>query len=169
MSPGRIGQALALILVLGLSGFPVPASMAAVAFPPAPSSPTPRTSLPAIEQEVMCPVCGVPLNLAESPQAERERAFIRGLIAQGQTKDQIKHALVSEFGSAVLALPSQHGFNLAVYLVPAVVVGALAMIAAAMLPRWRRRGVAAGLAGPTPSLSPGDSGRLEDDLARYDR
>ncbi len=58
----------------------------------------PRTSLPDIEDEVMCPVCGTALNVAESPQAYRQREFIRGLVAQGLTKAQIKERLVDEYG-----------------------------------------------------------------------
>ena len=60
-------------------------------------------SLPDIEDEVMCPICGTTLELSDSPQAERERELIRGLIAEGRSKDEIKDALVAEFGSAVLA------------------------------------------------------------------
>src|SRR5690349_11463189 len=36
-----------------------------------------RASLPDIENEVMCPTCGVALSQSFSPQAERERDFIR--------------------------------------------------------------------------------------------
>ena len=53
----------------------------------------------------MCVVCGVTLELAtSSPQAIQERDFIRQLIAQGLTKDEIKDRLVAEFGSEVLAI-----------------------------------------------------------------
>ena len=45
--------------------------------------PAPRTSLPIIERQVMCVTCKIPLNVAESPQAEREREYIQGLIDQG--------------------------------------------------------------------------------------
>ena len=80
---------------------------------------TPRTTLGDVESEVMCPVCGTPLNVAESPQANRERAYIRQLIAQGKTKAQIKQALVAQFGGQVLALPkSDEGVNWAVYVIP---------------------------------------------------
>ena len=42
----------------------------------------------------MCVVCGVPLNEAtDAPQANRERAEIRRLIARGETKAQVKRAL----------------------------------------------------------------------------
>src|SRR4051794_34950924 len=61
----------------------------------------PRASLPDIEDEVMCPTCGVALNQAFSPQAERERNFIRAQIARGRTKAEIKDELVSEFGPRV--------------------------------------------------------------------
>ena len=42
----------------------------------------PRTSLSAVEDEVMCVVCGTPLELAtEAPQANRERALIQSLVS----------------------------------------------------------------------------------------
>jgi len=40
----------------------------------------PRASLVDIEDEVMCVTCKIPLNIAESPQATRERDLIRRLI-----------------------------------------------------------------------------------------
>jgi cytochrome c-type biogenesis protein CcmH len=116
----------------------------------------------------MCPVCGVPLSIAQSPQAERERVFIRGLIARGMTKEQIKQALVVQFGRSVLALPSSEGFDLAAYLVPLLVLLALIGLLAVMLPRWRRRGRRPIAAAGPPTLPPGDRARLDDELARFD-
>jgi cytochrome c-type biogenesis protein CcmH/NrfF len=127
----------------------------------------PHTSLPEVERHVMCVTCKIPLNVAESPQADRERAFIRGLIAEGKTEPQIEHALVGQYGTTVLALPSAHGFDLAVYLVPLLAVLVLAVAFAALLPRrrWRAR---AQEPTPTPPLDPADAARLEADLARFD-
>jgi len=51
-----------------------------------------NASLPDIEDEVMCTICGTTLQLSDSPQAERERVFINELIAKGKTKDEIKAA-----------------------------------------------------------------------------
>ena len=136
--------------------------------PAAAAAPTPRTSLPDVEKDVMCPVCGLPLNVAESPQADRERVYIRSLIAQGETKDQIKRALVNQFGPGVLALPSRSGFDLVVYVVPIVVVIVLAALVALLLPRWRRRSRAAD-AIAAPALSSAETARLDADLARFDR
>ena len=66
--------------------------------------------------------CKIPLNVAQSPQADRERAFIQGLIDRGESEGQIKTALVGQYGPAVLGLPEAHGFDLAAYLVPLAVV-----------------------------------------------
>ncbi len=124
-------------------------------------------SLPVIERQVMCVTCKIPLNVAESPQADRERAYIRTLIAEGKDEAQIKDALVAQYASAVLGLPQTHGFDLAAYLVPAAAVLGLAALMAFLLPSWRRRSAAA--AGPPASdLSPEDAARLDSDLARFD-
>jgi cytochrome c-type biogenesis protein CcmH len=128
-----------------------------------------RPSLPAIERQVMCVTCKIPLNVAESPQADRERAFIQELIDRGYGEAQIKSALVEQYGPTVLGLPRAHGFDLSAYLVPIGVVLTLIALLAVMLPRWRREGRARAAAGvPPPELSAADSERLESDLARFD-
>jgi cytochrome c-type biogenesis protein CcmH/NrfF len=120
----------------------------------------------------MCTTCKIPLIVAQSAQADRERAFISRLIAQGQDTDQIKHALVGQYGRQVLTLPATHGFELAAYLVPIAAVGLALLALVLLLPRWRRRGreQRAGLAatGGEPTLGPADTARLEADLARFD-
>jgi cytochrome c-type biogenesis protein CcmH len=65
--------------------------------------PQAQANLPDIEDQVMCPVCGTALNLSFSPQADRERAFIRHEIAQGKTEDEIIDDLVAQYGTSVLA------------------------------------------------------------------
>jgi cytochrome c-type biogenesis protein CcmH/NrfF len=128
----------------------------------------PRASLPDIEDEVMCPTCGTVLAHAFSPQAERERVFIRTQIEQGRTKQQIKDALVAEFGEDVLATPRDSGFDLTAYVVP-IVAFVVAAIAIAMgLLKWRRRTIELPDA-PAPSLSAADSARLERDLSKYEQ
>jgi cytochrome c-type biogenesis protein CcmH len=128
-----------------------------------------HASRPAIERQVMCVTCKIPLNVAESPQANREKAFIQRLIDRGESEGQIKDALVAQYGPTVLGLPSDHGFDLTAYLVPLAVVIALVALLAVMLPRWRRRGPAYAGAAPQPhKLSEQDAERLESDLARFD-
>ena len=127
-----------------------------------------RVSLPVIERQVMCVTCKIPLNVAQSPQADRERAFIQSLIDKGLTARQIKRALVGQYGSTVLALPSAHGFDLAAYLVPLAVLLALLAVAALLVARWRRRGAEPAPASGREELSEADAARLRADLARFD-
>ena len=150
-----------LMLVAALGASPLLGSSAIAA--------TPRTSMPAIERQVMCVTCKIPLNVAESPQSQRERAYIRGLIAEGKTETQIKSELVAQYGTSVLALPSAKGFDLAAYLVPVVVVLALIGLVALLLPSWRRHArdqTSTSL--DSPKLSAGDAARLDADLERFD-
>lgn len=128
-----------------------------------------RASLTEIEKQVMCPVCGTLLQLAESPQAQREKAFIRRLIAEGRTEAQIKDALVAEYGDEVLALPKGSGFSLSAYVVPIVAFIVAAVALAIGVLRWRRAGDrddgdATDATGPEGD----DAERLDADLARYD-
>ena len=124
-------------------------------------------SLPDVEDEVMCVQCKTALNVSTSAVADQERAFIRRQIALGKDKQQVKAALVDEFGPGVLAQPEEKGFNLAAYLVPI----ALALIALAGLivaaRRWRRRPAEAAPA-PEP-LADDDARRLDAELSAYDR
>jgi cytochrome c-type biogenesis protein CcmH/NrfF len=129
----------------------------------------PRASLTEIEKQVMCPVCGTLLQLAESPQAQREKAFVKRLIEEGRSEEQIKEALVAEYGEEVLALPPDSGFSLSAYLVPIIAFLIAAVALALGVWRWRRAGGpkdggASRAAGPSGE----DAERLDADLARYD-
>jgi cytochrome c-type biogenesis protein CcmH len=129
----------------------------------------PRVSFNDIEDEVMCDTCNVPLNVAESDRADQERAVIRGLIAKGLTKQQIKDELKARYGPSILATPEDRGFSLAVWWVPVAVVVALLALVAALLPRWRRRPSGDDAQGaPQRELTATEARRLEEDLARYD-
>jgi cytochrome c-type biogenesis protein CcmH/NrfF len=128
----------------------------------------PKTSLADIEDEVMCPVCGVPLGLAtEAPQANRERAFIQREVERCKSKQEIKTELVAQFGDRVLALPPEKGFNLAAYIVPALIVIA-GGVAVGTIAMRRRRSPDAATPTATPALAGDDAARLEADLERYD-
>jgi cytochrome c-type biogenesis protein CcmH len=150
----------AALLVLALLALAAPTARAAA----------PQTSLSEISSEVMCPVCGTLLELAESPQAQREKAFVSRLVAEGRSKDEIKDALVAEYGTEVLALPQGSGFELSAYLVPIIAFLAAVLALGLGVRRWRRAGRGPGPGGPPGAAGPSteDSRRLEADLARYD-
>jgi cytochrome c-type biogenesis protein CcmH/NrfF len=130
------------------------------------------TSVTDISDEVMCVVCGVPLNVAGGPQADRERALIQDLVDQGKSKQQIKDELVATYGQDVLADPGSGGIAVTTWLVPLLLVLAALAGLAVVVPRWRRNRrtsdaeMAAADAAPTP-LDEADARRLDEDLARY--
>jgi cytochrome c-type biogenesis protein CcmH len=128
---------------------------------------TPRTSLNDVEDEVMCVSCGVPLNIAESPQATAERNEISKLVEQGLTKQQIKDRLVAQYGDEVLAEPGSDGIGLAAWLVPIVLVLLALGGLAVAVPKWRARRAGEPMAPGGPALSDADAQRLDEDLARY--
>jgi len=147
----RLGAALAVTLALS------PATFAGAAEPSA--------SLPDIEDETMCPICGTTLEQSGSPQAERERELIRRLIARGLNKDEIKDALVAEYGPDVLAEPEGSGFDLTAWLVPAIGLAIAAIAIGGVLLGRRRRPAEQP---PAPEQEPADAARLNEDMTRYD-
>jgi cytochrome c-type biogenesis protein CcmH len=131
----------------------------------APAYACPRTSTSDIADEVMCLQCGVPLNLAENaPSAIRQRAFIQQQVDQCKTKDEVKQALVAQFGSNVLADPDDD----ATWLVPALLFAtAVAGLGFGAL-RWRRRRANAHAPTEPPAPASDASSRLQADIDRYE-
>jgi cytochrome c-type biogenesis protein CcmH len=151
----------AIALALASAAFGASAAVAGAAVP--------QTSLSEISGEVMCPVCGTLLELAESPQALREKVFVERLVDEGKSKQQIKDALVAEYGDEVLALPQGSGFSLSAYVVP-IVAFVIAVIALGFgVVKWRRSsGPPEDGGAAVAGLSAEDSKRLDADLGRYD-
>jgi cytochrome c-type biogenesis protein CcmH len=120
-----------------------------------------------LEGEVMCPTCKTTLDQSTAPIADRIRQFISARIAAGDTKSEIKRQLVDQFGPAVLAEPSKHGFNLLAWVLPLVGIGLGAAALGVLAWRWTRgREPVAAVAG-TP-LEPELERRVDDELARFD-
>lgn len=134
------------------------------------AAPAPQTTLHDIEDEVMCPICGTLLELSDSPQGQREKAYVARLVAAGKSKAEIKDALVAQYGPAVLALPEASGFDLTAYLVPVLAIAIAAVALALSVTRRRRSGKGEGApqADGTGPPEGKDSERLDADIARYD-
>jgi cytochrome c-type biogenesis protein CcmH len=144
----------------------IAAALSALALAAAPASAAePQTNLPDIEDEVMCPVCGTLLELSGAPQAEREREFIRGLIAQGKSKNEVEDALVAEYGEDVLATPDSGGFDLTAWVIPALGIAlGVGGVGVAIARLARRRGPAPS----APEIEPAEAARLDRDMSSYD-
>jgi cytochrome c-type biogenesis protein CcmH len=98
-----------------------------------------RPTLAELETELICPTCHTTLDQSSSAIADRMREFIRGRIAAGDTKSEIKAKLVAQFGPAVLASPPRKGLDWLVWVIPPVGLVAGAGAAGALAWRWSRR------------------------------
>jgi cytochrome c-type biogenesis protein CcmH len=118
-----------------------------------------------LEAELVCPVCETTLDQSNAPVAERMKTFIRLRIAAGDSEQEIKDALVAQFGPEVLAEPPGGGFGLLAWLLPlaALVGGAVAL--GFLIHAWSTR--------PAPEpvddeLDPEMGRRVDEELARFD-
>ncbi len=98
----------------------------------------PKTSLAALEGEVMCPTCHTTLDQSNSDAAHQIEAFIAVRIARCESEEQIKSELIRNWGTVILAAPPGKGFDLLVWWLPlgGIVVGAVLIGFGAW--RWRR-------------------------------
>jgi cytochrome c-type biogenesis protein CcmH len=118
-----------------------------------------------LEAELVCPVCETTLDQSDAPVAQRMKLFIRERIAAGDSEDEIKDALVAEFGGGVLATPSKSGFGLLAWLVPLGVAAGAAVVVALLIRSWSRRRSSAVA---EPPLDPELDRRVDDELARFE-
>ena len=120
-----------------------------------------------LEAELVCPVCETTLDQSNAPIAEQMKAFIRARIAAGDSEQEIKDALVSQFGPKVLAKPPDGGFGLLAWLLPLTAVVAGAVVVGFLIRSWSRR------RGPPPAgaddhLDPQLERLVDEELARFD-
>jgi cytochrome c-type biogenesis protein CcmH/NrfF len=120
-----------------------------------------------LEAELVCPVCETTLDQSNAPVALRMKAFIRTRIAAGDSEQEIKDALVAEFGEGVLAEPPGGGFGLLAWLLPLAALTGGAIALAFLVRRWsRRRPLGDGdVAAP---LDPQLERLVDEELARFD-
>jgi len=162
----RAARRLAVAVVLATWAATAMSASAALA-----SAPRPQASLTDIENDVMCTLCHESLAVAQSPQADSERNYIRGLIAKGENKQQILRDMVAQYGPEVLGRPPASGFNLSVYVLPPAILVVGIAILAITLPRWRRRTRAAAARSPAngkaPAFDPAEAARLDHELSQF--
>jgi cytochrome c-type biogenesis protein CcmH len=119
-----------------------------------------------LEAELVCPVCETTLDQSNAPVALRMKAVIRTRIAAGDSEQEIKDALVAEFGEGVLAEPPGGGFGLLAWLLPLVALAGGAVAVAFLVRRWSRRRAPDG--DEEAPLDPRLERLVDEELARYD-
>jgi cytochrome c-type biogenesis protein CcmH/NrfF len=135
---------------------------------PASACAHPRTSLPYLEGQVMCPTCHTTLDQSDSAAAHQIEVFISQKIAACWTAQRIEAALVANYGPQILAAPPHKGFDLLAWWLPiaGVLAGALALAVGVW--RWSRRSRPEPEAETEPGLDEETERRLDDLLARFD-
>lgn len=118
-----------------------------------------------LEGEVMCPVCGTTLDQSNSPAARQIKRVIARGIASGETKSEIKHRLVAEYGEAILAAPPRHGLGLLAWWLPIAGILTAAVLVGLGAWRWSHAREPAPAAAP---LDPALERRLDDELRRFE-
>jgi cytochrome c-type biogenesis protein CcmH len=118
-----------------------------------------------LEAELVCPVCETTLDQSNAPIAEQMKLFIRTRIAAGDSEQEIKDALVAQFGPGVLANPPKRGFGLLAWLLPLVALVAGAIATAVLVRSWSRREKEPG---PETPIEPELDERVDEALARFD-
>jgi len=118
-----------------------------------------------LEAELVCPVCETTLDQSNAPVAQRMKLFIRERIAAGDSEQEIKDALVAEFGPGVLATPRKSGFGLLAWILPLTALAAGAVTVAVLVRSWSRRRT---LSSPEAPLDPEVERRVDEELARFE-
>lgn len=90
-----------------------------------------------LASELRCPVCqGLSIHDSPSPLAQQMKDLIRSQVASGWSDAEIRDYFVSKYGEWVLLEPRATGFNLLVYLLPALMLLGGAAVIFIAVRRW---------------------------------
>ena len=132
---------IAAVLVAGLLAFQ---QVSAPAVTPQDSLLEARTKH--VAAQLRCPVCqGLSLQDSPSTLAQEMRSVIREQLRAGKSEDEVKAYFVSKYDEWILLEPRARGFNLAIYVLPAILLVGGAGLVVHLARKWSRGG------GPPPS------------------
>lgn len=98
--------------------------------------PVSEAEVNAIAHELITPCCwSQTADVHRSEAAQEIKDYIRSALQKGHSKDQIIAAFVEAYGERILAKPTASGFNILVYILPAVAF----LIGAFIVWRYLRR------------------------------
>ncbi len=132
------------------------------------ATPVDEDTVRAIGAELRCVVCQN-LSVADSPSetANQMRAIIRERLAAGETPEQVKAYFVEKYGLWILLAPPKQGFNLLVWVVPFLGLGAGLVLVGIAVRRWSRRPAEAPGGAPEPDAATRE--RIRREIADMDR
>ena len=107
-----------------------------------------------LDSELMCPVCdGQTIDQSHAQISQDMKVIVREKIAAGESNQEIRDYFVARYGEVILASPEASGFNLLVWVMPAVIAGGGALAVIWVLKNMRRRSVAAEAANQGATLA----------------
>lgn len=90
-----------------------------------------------IAAQLRCPVCqGLSLQESQSELAFQMRTLIKDQIISGKTDAQVMAYFEAKYGEWILLQPPAHGFNLAVYILPFVLLFGGMVVLYFAVKRW---------------------------------
>lgn len=113
-----------------------------------------------VAKQLYCPVCpNTPLDVCETQACQDWRELIRQKLSAGESDQQIVNYFVAQYGQRVLAQPTAKGFNLLVWLMPAIVLIAGLVALVVILRSWAARRIArapVSVSAPAPDELPAE-------------
>ncbi len=95
----------------------------------------------AIASQLFCPVCeNTPLDVCPTEACHDWRELIRQMLAEGKSTQEIQQYFVEHYGARVLSKPPLAGFNLLLYVIPALVIALGAYLLIRSMKVWRNDG-----------------------------
>lgn len=93
-----------------------------------------------IASQLRCPVCqGLSLQESQSELSQQMKGVIREQIAAGKTDEQVLDYFMAKYGEWILLEPRAKGFNLAVYLLPFIMLLGGIGVLYVSVKRWTAR------------------------------
>ncbi len=128
----------------------------------------PKTSLPYLEGQVMCPICHTTLDQSDSAAARQIENHITVRIDECWTTKQIETELVGIYGKGILAAPPDSGFDVLAWWLPIAGVLGGAVILGFGVWRWSRKREAEPEPAGSSGLDEETERRLDEVLARFE-
>lgn len=106
-----------------------------------------------VASKLRCPVCqGMSIQDSPSELSQQMRTVVKEQLAAGKSEQDVLDYFISKYGEWILLEPQAHGFNWAIYLLPAALLLGGAGMLVFVVRRWTS---AAGVPAGSPSDSTG--------------
>ena len=122
----------------------------------------------ALEAMIVAPCCfRQQVSVHQSPAADEVRKDVRLRLAAGETREQILNAYVAQYGKRILVEPPAEGFDLALYVLPPLLLVLSAALVVVLIRRFSRRPALVADVAPPVAAGAYDA-RLDDELRDLD-